>query len=261
MNVTEHVIVEQFPFWAPALTQALPAFSASTLVVVGCGTSYYLAQSVASALNLNGQRAIAVPGGEWARRPNAYLADLSDVGVIALSRSGESTETVQAVDASRALGIKTLGITCERESSLAKNSDQVLFAPTHAMEGIVMSSSASLMLLLGLRLAGVDLDPAIAASAEQAMQALDRQLDDKVLLRSHFVYLGGGALLRLGQRRLIEVAGNEPDLHPGLSSDGVSPRPGQPGRPENLRGADLRPSRPRTKKRSCALNCRPKARW
>ncbi len=205
MNVTEHVIVEQFPFWAPALTQALPAFSASTLVVVGCGTSYYLAQTVASALNLNGQRAIAVPGGEWARRPNAYLADLTDVGVIALSRSGESTETVQAVHASRALGIKTLGITCERESSLAKDSDQVLFAPTHAMEGIVMSSSASLMLLLGLRLAGVNLDPAIAASAEHAMQTLDRQLDSTVLARSHFVYLGGGAFYGLASEGSLKL--------------------------------------------------------
>src|SRR5476649_2241949 len=165
MNITERVIVEQFPFWAAALTQPLPDFAATTTVVVGCGTSYYLAQNVASALNLNGRRAIAVPGGEWARRPQAFLADTTDVYVIALSRSGESTETVQAVEASRTRGLKTLGITCERDSSLARASDQVLFAPTHALEGIVMSSSASLMLLLGLRLAGASLDPAIAASA------------------------------------------------------------------------------------------------
>jgi len=205
MNTTETVIVEQFPFWAAALTQPLPDFSASTTVVVGCGTSYYLAQSVASAFNLNGKRAIAVPGGEWARRPEAYLADHRDVKVIALSRSGESTETIQAVDASRALGLETLGITCESESSLARNSDQVLFAPTHALEGIVMSSSASLMLLLGLRLAGVELDPAIATAAEQAMRSLDRQLDSTVLDRSHFVYLGGGAYYGLASEGALKL--------------------------------------------------------
>ena len=205
MNITELVIVEQFPFWAPALSQPLPAFSGATIVVVGCGTSYYLAQNVASAMNLNGQRAIAVPGGEWARRPQAYLADTRDVYVVALSRSGESTETVQAVEASRVRGLKTLGITCEFDSSLARVSDQVLFAPTHALEGIVMSSSASLMLLLGLRLAAVSLDPAIAASAEHAMHSLDDQLDNALLSRSHFVYLGGGAYYGLASEGALKL--------------------------------------------------------
>ncbi|MEF9673370.1 SIS domain-containing protein [Pseudomonas sp. PCH446] len=174
-------------------------------MVVGCGTSYYLAQNVAGALNLNGRRAIAVPGGEWARRPQAFLADTTDVYMIALSRSGESTETVQAVEASRARGLKTLGITCELDSSLARVSDQVLFAPTHALEGIVMSSSASLMLLLGLRLAGVNPDPAIAASAEQAMRSLDSQLDSALLARSHFVYLGGGAYYGLASEGALKL--------------------------------------------------------
>lgn len=205
MNVTEQVIVEQFPFWTPALTQPLPDFTAATTVVVGCGTSYYLAQTVASALNLGGRRAIAVPGGEWARRPEAYLADTTDVCVIALSRSGESTETVQAVNASKARGLKTLGITCESASSLARCSDQVLYAPTHAREGIVMSSSASLMLLLGLRLAGVNLEPTIAGSAEHAMRALDKRLDAKLLSRTHFVYLGGGALYGLASEGALKL--------------------------------------------------------
>lgn len=205
MNITEQVIVEQFPFWGPALTQALPTLNAATIVVVGCGTSYYLAQVVASALNLNGKRAIAVPGGEWARRPEAYLAGYQDAQVIALSRSGESTETVQAVQASRVRGLKTLGITCESASSLAKCSDEVLFAPTHALEGIVMSSSASLMLLLGLRLAGATVDAAVAVRAEQTMRALDRQLSSAVLSRSHFVYLGGGAYYGLASEGALKL--------------------------------------------------------
>ncbi|WP_341964112.1 SIS domain-containing protein [Pseudomonas sp. RC10] len=205
MNVTERVIVEQFPFWQAALTQPLPTVDAPIVVVVGCGTSYYLAQTVASAFNLNGKRAIAVPGGEWARRPDAYLAHYQDALVIALSRSGESTETVEAVQASRARGLKTIGITCESESSLAKGSDQVVFAPTHPSEGIVMSSSASLMLLLGLRLAGSPVDAHIAATAERAMQTLDRQVDTTVLSRTHFVYLGGGAYYGLASEGALKL--------------------------------------------------------
>ncbi|MFJ5297636.1 SIS domain-containing protein [Pseudomonas sp. NPDC088368] len=205
MNVTERVIVEQFPFWQAALTQPLPTVDATFVVVVGCGTSYYLAQTVASAFNLNGKRAIAVPGGEWARRPEAYLAHYQDALVIALSRSGESTETVEAVQASRTRGLKTIGITCESESSLAKGSDQVVFAPTHPSEGIVMSSSASLMLLLGLRLAGSPVDAHIADTAERAMQTLDRQVSSTVLSRTHFVYLGGGAYYGLASEGALKL--------------------------------------------------------
>lgn len=205
MNVTERVIVEQFPFWNAALTQPLPGIESANVVVVGCGTSYYLAQIVASAFNLNGKRAIAVPGGEWARRPEAYLAHYQDALVIALSRSGESTETVEAVQASRARGLKSIGITCEAESSLAKCSDQVVFAPTHPAEGIVMSSSASLMLLLGLRLAGATVDARVAALAEHAMKTLDRQVSTSVLSRSHFVYLGGGAYYGLASEGALKL--------------------------------------------------------
>jgi glucosamine--fructose-6-phosphate aminotransferase (isomerizing) len=205
MNVTERVIVEQFPFWNAALTQPLPHIESATVVVVGCGTSYYLAQIVASAFNLNGKRAIAVPGGEWARRPEAYLAHYQDALVIALSRSGESTETVEAVQASSARGLKSIGITCEAESSLANCSDQVVFAPTHPAEGIVMSSSASLMLLLGLRLAGATVDASVATLAEQAMKTLDRQVSTSVLSRSHFVYLGGGAYYGLASEGALKL--------------------------------------------------------
>ena len=68
MNVTETVIREQFGFWDAAATIALPEIRATTVVVVGCGTSYYLAQTIASAFNAGGRDALAVPGAEWARQ-------------------------------------------------------------------------------------------------------------------------------------------------------------------------------------------------
>ncbi len=74
MNTTERVIREQFPFWArrPLLPQCRPT---ATMSLVGCGTSFYLAQIVAAAFNLSGRQAIAVPGAEWARRRRAYRVD------------------------------------------------------------------------------------------------------------------------------------------------------------------------------------------
>jgi glucosamine--fructose-6-phosphate aminotransferase (isomerizing) len=209
MNVTERVIVEQFPFWEKARTLALPKIEASTYVIVGCGTSYYLSQVLAASFNLNGKMAIAVPGAEWARRREAYLANQTDICVIALSRSGESTETVQAVEVSRKAGIKTVAIVCAKESSLAKAAETIIYAETHAEEGIVMTASASLMLLVGVRLAGSTVSPEIAQVAKDTLASMTKALPAIVKGRSHFVYLGAGTLYGLateGSLKLQEMS-------------------------------------------------------
>jgi glutamine---fructose-6-phosphate transaminase (isomerizing) len=170
----------------------VPQIKARTAIITGCGTSYYLAQTLACALNANGQTAIAVPGAEWARRPECYLADRSDLLVIGLSRSGTTTETVQAISASRSRGWRTLAISCEPGSTILTAADRALCLPTDPREGIVMSVSASLMLLGGLRMAGIALPDAVVPAAAAAMAKLDNGADALLRGRSHFVYLGAG---------------------------------------------------------------------
>jgi len=204
MNTTERVIREQFPLWAKAPVPA--ASGGANHVIVGCGTSFYLAQIVAAAFNLMGRQAIAVPGAEWARRRRAYKVEDSGVTVIALSRSGESSETVQAVEVSRAAGLKTLAVTCEAESSIARAAERTILVETHPDEGIVMTSSASLMLLVGLRLAGVAVAAERAAGEAAALlERLDGHLAAALQGRSHYVYLGAGALHGLAQEGALKL--------------------------------------------------------
>ncbi len=191
-TATETVIRAQFPYWQAALRQTVPTPKASRIVTTGCGSSYYLAQSLACAFNAQGQPALAVPGAEWARRPDCYLAGPEDVLVIGLSRSGTTTETVQAIRTSRARGRRTFAITCEQGSAILAAAGDGLCLPTDRAEGIVMSVSASLMLLGGLRMAGVDLPENVTAAAAAAMTALDAGLSGLLPGRSHFVYLGAG---------------------------------------------------------------------
>ncbi|MES2432834.1 MAG: SIS domain-containing protein [Pseudomonadota bacterium] len=191
-TITETVIRRQFPYWTAALAQDLPVVKATTVVIVGCGTSYYLAQVIACAFNAHGQAALAVPGAEWARRPECYLANPEGVLVIGLSRSGTTSETVQAMEVSRARGWRTLAVSCEPDSTILHAADQALYLPTDPQEGIVMSVSASLMLLAGLRMAGVDLTQTIPAVAAAAMTALETGIAPLLKGRNHFVYLGAG---------------------------------------------------------------------
>lgn len=205
MNATERSIVEQFPFWDRAPQPPITADAGRRYVVVGCGTSFYLAQSVAAAMNLAGFQALPVPGSEWTYRPRAWVADEAGVTVIVLSRSGESTESVQAAQRSRQAGLPVIGITCEADSSLARNSDHVLFAETHPEEGIVMTASASLMVLLGLRFIGQAVGPETSLEATRVLQALDRGLPSVLADRSHFVFLGSGPLYGIAQEGALKL--------------------------------------------------------
>jgi glucosamine--fructose-6-phosphate aminotransferase (isomerizing) len=191
-TITETVIRAQLPYWQAALRQAVPRVTAPRIVLTGCGTSHYLAQSLACTFNAQGRTAIAVPGAEWARRPESYLADPSDVLVIGLSRSGTTTETVQALHASRKRGWRTFAISCEPGSTILTVADQGLCLPTDPREGIVMSVSASLMLLGGLRMAGLALPASVTEAAARALDQIDNGTAALLPGRRHFVYLGAG---------------------------------------------------------------------
>jgi glucosamine--fructose-6-phosphate aminotransferase (isomerizing) len=209
MNTTEKVIHEQFCFWEKALGSNTVTERDDVLVYVGCGTSYYLAMSLAAYANSAGRRAIAVPGAEWLNRPSFFWPNWRNTHVVAISRSGETTETVAAARKSRKNGAFVTALTVEAGSSLAKHSDDVVASPTHADEGIVMTVSASLMLLLGMQMIGQAIPSSVISSASKLAQALDASLSKSVLDRSHFVFLGGGPLFGIaseGALKLMEMS-------------------------------------------------------
>jgi len=209
MNTTEKVIFEQFPYWEKAIGANARTGDEELIVFVGCGTSYNLALSLAAYSNMAGRKAVAAPGGEWLSRPSVFWPEWRKTHVVALSRSGETTETVAAAKASRAAGAFVTAITVEAESALAKNCDRLIAAATHPDEGIVMTVSASLMVLLGLQIIGQHVPASAVGSARMLADALDAQLPKLIADRSHFVFLGSGPLFGTaleGALKLMEMS-------------------------------------------------------
>ena len=204
MNATVQGIKEQFRYWRQAEHPQVQLERDQVQVVVGCGTSLYIAQMIASALNDAGYQALAVPGSEWTLRPRDHLGS-GTPHVIAVSRSGESTEIVQAAARSRRDGLFVTAITCQEDSALAHNADRVLACTTHPAEGIVMTASASLMLLTGLRLAGVTVGESDIQAAEALLQESRETLEAAILGRDHFVFLAGGLLHGLAQEGALKL--------------------------------------------------------
>ena len=191
MNATVQSIVEQFPYWSATFPAPITDRT-TTHVILGCGTSYNLALSIAAALNESGIPALAIPAGEWTIRPQSYLPAGTAVKIIALSRSGETTETVDAARASRLRGQHVTGITCAPGSALSQNSDLAVEFPTHPAEGVVMTVSASLMLLAGYALAG-HAPTAVLAKAAEALMSQASAIPAEFHAKTHVVFLGAGS--------------------------------------------------------------------
>jgi len=91
-----------------AWAQAVDVINASTLpkagdydmvIFTGCGSTYYLALAAAALYQeLTGRAARAVPGGELLLNPQTVVRDQISQLLVAISRSGTTTETLKAVE-------------------------------------------------------------------------------------------------------------------------------------------------------------------
>jgi len=157
----------------PQHRRALPAFAAADrLIFTGCGSAWYAAQALAhTATALLGVPAQAVPSSEIALYPDVACAGSGQTLLIALSRSGQTSETLEAVEAfRRAASGPVWALTAVPDSDLARLADGLLDASAGDEDGIVQTRSISTMLLFGLA--------ALAEAAGQPAQtALDRLPD------------------------------------------------------------------------------------
>ncbi|MCM3267201.1 SIS domain-containing protein [Paenibacillus elgii] len=118
-------------------------------VFIGSGSSYYQALAMASVYRAwLGKSATAYPSSEVFLFREQTLPPNRNYLVIGVSRSGESTEVLLALEAVKPLpNVKVAGITCYEESSMAKLAD-CLVSPLGKETSTVMTKSFSSMTFL-----------------------------------------------------------------------------------------------------------------
>ncbi len=124
------------------------------IIFTGCGSTYYLSLSAAAAWQtLTGIRAIAVPASELWLFPDLVLSRRNTL-LVAVSRSGETTETLQAVRTFRKYkGPDILGISVYPESELVKEVPSSLVVHGADEKSVAQTRSFSSMYLITLMLA------------------------------------------------------------------------------------------------------------
>lgn len=194
----------------------------AAVVFSGAGSSYYLALAAASAhRSLLGRPATAVPPSELLIRPGSVLGRSrpQDRPIVAISRSGSTSEIVRLVERSAADGRRTIGITCRADSPLAALADRTLVSPAGDERSIVMTRSFTSMLALLLRaiagaaaaegIAGADRVSAdlddLPARWASARPAVEHGLALAARSWSRIVVLGGGAAFGLANEACLKL--------------------------------------------------------
>jgi glucosamine--fructose-6-phosphate aminotransferase (isomerizing) len=125
------------------------------IVIVACGTAYHAGVVGRYVIEEWGRVPVEPDiASEWIyRRP---VID-KDTLVIGVSQSGETRDTIQAMQLARQLGARTVAITNQLGSQITREVDSVLFTRTGLEVGVAASKTFSaqvgLMYLIGLELA------------------------------------------------------------------------------------------------------------
>lgn len=208
-HVTWTELVSQPDAWARLLARLdagtdVPAVSLhdyDEMLLLGSGTSYYLAMAAAdwvarrAAIDVRAVPSCEIVLDEHQRRLAAGRKRL----VVAISRSGESSELILAIDALRGDDTTILGLSCVADSTLIGRADIPFFLAEGHEDGLVMLRSFTSMLIALQYLFGSNADREALRILPAAGQAvLERDTD---MLRAvanlypfdRFVFLASGA--------------------------------------------------------------------
>ncbi|MBZ5738727.1 SIS domain-containing protein [Nocardioides mangrovi] len=198
MSLTSNEIAGQPAAWTRAAADgaraSLPAAGASMLLL-GCGTSAFVAHAMARLRDAAGQGPT-----DW-----CYASELP-VGrryehLLAISRSGTTTEILQALDADVAKGAKLACVTAVPGTPVPDRCDQVV-ALSYADESSIVQTRFPTTTLVHWRAAlGEDLGGVI----EDGRTALAAPLPVDVTAYDHFVFLGRGWTVGLADEAALKM--------------------------------------------------------
>jgi len=193
------------------------ALAPRQVIFTGCGSTHYLSQAAAFFFqSLTGLPARACPASEIALFGAQALPDPRRTLLIAVSRSGTTTETLLAVDRFRALGGPAVwAITCYPDSPLARAADLALAVEAAQEQSVAQTRSFTSMLLLAQVLTA-----ALAANAatSERLRRLPTALNDLLsvggdlprrlgadLAIERIYFLGGGPLYGLAGEAMLKM--------------------------------------------------------
>ena len=205
-------IASQPDCWTRALesvdeaAKVLPA-RGERVAVIGCGTSWHIASAIAAAREAAGH-------GETDAFPASELPLRDYDTLLAVTRSGTTIEVLDALRNARGSARK-VGITADASAPIREATDQLLVLDYADEQSVVQTRFATTVLTVARAHVGHDLGPVV----EQARAAVAADLDDWLIDRPHYVFLGRGwsiGVAREAALKLQEAALARSEAYPAL---------------------------------------------
>jgi glucosamine--fructose-6-phosphate aminotransferase (isomerizing) len=207
--------LDVFQNQADALITLWKSNSFEQVVFTGCGSTYHLSKSAAAIFqSMTGLPAFSCPGSEAVLFPEIVYPKCKSILLVAVSRSGETTETVEAVPVFRKeTGGKVVAITCDSQSSLVRLADLTIAVDAAQEESVAQTRSFSTMLLLTQALGGLiaGKDTSLLSRVPEVVRRLLSEHEvlikglgsDKKIERVFF--LGSGMLYGLASEAMLKM--------------------------------------------------------
>jgi glucosamine--fructose-6-phosphate aminotransferase (isomerizing) len=162
---------------AASLTELWRAGNYQNVLFTGCGSTYYVSLAAAALFQqLTGTCARGVPAGELLLYPDTAYAPVPTL-LVAMSRSGETTETIQAVKAFRAAhNADIIVITNGDNSSLARLGSALLAIPAGQEKSIAQTRSFASMYCAATAMAATIASQAESVAAMRDLPKVGRRL-------------------------------------------------------------------------------------
>jgi len=187
-----------------------------TVFFTGCGSPYYAALSAAATLNELGIASRAAPASELWLNSHAVLPASGRTLLVALSRSGETTEVLRAVAAFRAAGHgRVLTLTSYPDRPLNSAGDAHLTLPAGQEQSLAQTRAFTTLQLAALFCAGLwaGRDDLLAQLAELPARCRTLLADYAGLAREHghdstidrFYFLGSGTRYGLASELALKM--------------------------------------------------------
>ena len=225
MNPTQYhtyrEIVSQPQAWETALdrtrTVDLPAADAFDQVLfTGCGSTYYLSLAAAALFQSVTERpARAAPGGELLLNPQTVLSPGRTL-LVAVSRSGTTTETVKAVESFKAAARGPVVAITNYDSHLAQLVDAAIIIPDGQEKSVAQTRSFASMFVaatvFSLRMAGeqdglltaMEALPAVGERLLRDYDSLAREMGENLDF-DRFYFLGSGVRYGLASEANLKL--------------------------------------------------------
>lgn len=200
MSITAAEIESQPATWRRALHETAESARAQftrpgeRMLVLGCGTSAFVAESFAALREAAG---FGVTDARYASEPRPWRDYDS---VLVLTRSGTTTEVLDALRELPA-GVHRIAVTGVPGSPVAELVDEVVDLSFADEESVVQTRFPTTLLLLARAAFGED----VSALGDEAADRLGRPLGLATTGFEHFVYLGSGWTYGLAQEAALKI--------------------------------------------------------